>query len=91
MTTNQKKAVIKKYVKDMMKESHKVMIKRIDKALNSGAIDIDAYDPHNNFMILPRVILIAILESEADQYKPGAGSYWHRPMKKEVNNIRYFI
>lgn len=42
MTNTQKKRKIKSLVKEMLKESHKAMIGKIDIVLNSGAVDIDA-------------------------------------------------
>lgn len=85
-----KKAKIKKLALDMLKESHEAMVKNIDKALNSGAIDVDDWDENSNPMILPKCIVTAVLEQEATQYD-GTGTSFEKKIKKEVKNIRYFI
>ena len=86
--TNKEK--IKDLVLSMLKESHEAMIKKVDKALNSGAIDIDAWDENNAPMILPKCIVTAILQDESHQYDEK-GTSFERTIKKEVKNIRYFI
>ena len=43
--------------------------KNIKKALTCGALDTEAWDEKNAPMILPKIIAIAVLESEANQYK----------------------
>ena len=90
MTTKSKKAKIKKLVSDMLKDSQKAMLKNIDKAINSGAIDVDDWDENISPMILPKCIVTAILEQEATQYD-GSGTSFEKQIKKEVKNIRYFI
>ena len=90
MTTKSKKAKIKKLVSDMLKDSQKAMPKNIDKAINSGAIDVDDWDENISPMILPKCIATAILEQEATQYD-GSGTSFEKQIKKEVKNIRYFI
>lgn len=42
MTNTQKKRKIKSLVKEMLKESHNAMIGKVDRVLNSSAIDLDA-------------------------------------------------
>lgn len=90
MTTRQKKAKIKRLVKDMLKESHKKAIANIDKALNAGCIDIDGWDSDNAPMVLPKTILTAILEEEARQYT-ARNTRYERKVKKEVENIKMFL
>lgn len=85
-----KKQKIKKLVKDMLIESHKKALKKIDKALNSGCINIDGWDEENAPMILPKCILTAILEDEARQYTARCTKY-EKQMKKKVKNIKYFL
>jgi len=41
-------------------------------------------------MILPKCIVVAVLESEADQYK-ATGTSFEKEVKKEVRNLRCFI
>ena len=81
---------IKKLVADMLKESQAAMVKKIDAALNSGAIDIEVWDENSNPMILPKCIVTAILENESKQYE-GKGTSFEKQIKKEVKNIRYFL
>ena len=90
MTNTQKKRKIKSLVKEMLNDSHKAMIGKIDHVLNSGAIDIDAWCESHNPMILPKCIVTAILQDESHQYE-GKGTSFEKMIKKEVRNIRYII
>ena len=90
MTTQEKKNKIKSLAEDMLKESFDAMIKKVEKALNSGAIDIDSWDENNNPMILPKCIVTAILQDESTQYE-GKGTSFEKQVKKEVQNIRYYL
>jgi hypothetical protein len=85
-----KKEQIKELVIDMLNESHETMIKKVDKALDSGAVDIEGWDLSNGPMILPKCIVTAILQQESTQYD-GTGTGFERRVRKEVKNIRYFI
>ena len=90
MTTQDKKNKIKSLVTDMLNESHEAMVKKIDKALNSGADDVDDWDETHNPMILPKCIVTAILQNESTQYE-GKGTTFEKQVKKEVQNIKYNI
>ena len=90
MTRLQKEKKIKKLVKEMIVESHKAALKKIDKAINCGALDIDSWDEKDAPMVVPKTITVALLESEASQYY-GHGTAYKKKIKKEVSNIRYFI
>ena len=90
MNTQEKKEEIKSLVADMLKNSYEAMIKKIDMGINSGAINIDAWDEKDKPMILPRCIVTAILEQESTQYL-GKGTSYEKQIKKEVKNIRYFL
>lgn len=90
MTNLQKKRKIKSLVKEMLKESHKAMIGKIDRTLNSGAIDIDAWSESYAPMILPKCIVIALLQNESRQYS-GRGTSFEKRVKREVKNISYFL
>jgi hypothetical protein len=90
MKTNTKKNKIKAHVKDMLKQSNKAMLEKIDKAINSGAIDIDSWEEDNKPMVLPKTIVTALLESESTQYR-GIGTSHEKRIKKDVKNLRYFI
>lgn len=88
--TAQKRKKIKSLVVDMMKESYEHMIKKIDTALDSSAVDIDGWDELYSPMILPKCIITAILEGESTQYS-ASGTSFEKQIKKEVKNIRYFL
>lgn len=85
---NRKK--IKALALKMLQNSQKEMEAKIDKALNSGALDIDAWDENINSQILPKIITKAILENEADQYS-AKGTSFEKEVKKEVKNLKYFL
>lgn len=82
-----KKAKLKRLASEMLKDSQKAMKDKIDKAINSGSLDIDSWDER---MILPKVIVAAILEDEAEQYK-GKGTSFEKSVKKEITNLKYFL
>lgn len=88
--TKNNKEKIAELVKDMLNKSHETMVDKINKALNSGAVDVDEWDESNNPMILPKCILIAILQDEATQYE-AKGTSFEKQVKNEVKNIRYFL
>jgi hypothetical protein len=85
-----KEKQIKKLVTDMLKDSHKAMLNKIDKILASGAIDVDSWDENRNPMILPKCIVTALLEDESTQYN-GSGTSFEKEIKNEVKNIKCFI
>lgn len=82
-----KKAKLKRLASEMLKDSQKAMKDKIDKAINSGSLDIDSWDER---MILPKVIVAAILEDEAGQYK-GKGTSFEKSVKKQITNLKYFL
>jgi len=84
------KEKIKELALEMLERSFEIMKTKVDKALKSGAVDIDGWDGSHNFMLLPKSILIAILEDEADQYK-ATGTSFEKQIKKEVKDIKYFL
>lgn len=86
----EQKEKIKALVIELLNTSHEEMIKKIDRALNSGALDIENWDEKTSPMILPKTIATAILESEATQYS-ARGTSFERRIKRDVKNLRYFI
>ena len=90
MTTKAKKNKIKKLAVDMLKASHKEQLKMVEKALNAGAIDVDAWDENSTPMVLPKTIIVAIFQREADQYD-GTGTSHEKRIKKEVRNLKCFL
>jgi hypothetical protein len=92
MTTNKKKAKIKSLVNCQLKVAIKQMRENIDRALNSGAIDIDGWDENISRMVLPNTIVVAILEdASSSSILNGRGTKYEKRVKREVKNIRYFI
>ena len=90
MTTQEKKEKVKQLAIDMLTESLAAMIKQVDKAINSGAIDIDQWSEDDKPMILPKIITTAILQTESEQYE-GKGTSYEKYIKKEVKNVKYFL
>jgi hypothetical protein len=74
----------------MLNQSHKEMIKKIDVALNSGAIDIESWEEDNVPMVFPKTIVAAILQRESWQYE-GKGTSYEKKIKKEIKNLHYFL
>jgi len=75
---------------EMMELSFEIMRTKIKKVLKSGAVDVSGWDANYNSMLLPKAILIAILEDEADQYK-GQGTSFEKQIKKDVKNIKNYV
>lgn len=90
MTHSEKKQKISALASGMLKQSYEAMEKKIEKALNVGAIDVDGWDENNAPMILPKCIVMALLLDESEQYS-AKGTSFERQIKKEVLNIRQFI
>jgi len=90
MNTADKKNKIKQLAIDMLKESQEAQLKLVEKALNSGALDIDAWDENDKPMILPKIIVTAVLQRESQQYEAKGTSY-EKKVKKEVNNLKIFL
>jgi len=86
----EKKERLRQHVCDMLEESYKVMIRKVDKALNSSAVDIEGWDEKNGPMILPKCIVTAILQDESTQYE-GKGTSFEKMIRIEVRNIKLFI
>ena len=84
------KEQIAELVKEMLNQSHKVMLKKIDKVLNSGGVNTETWNKYGSPMILPKCIVTAILQNESTQYE-GKGTSFEKQVKKEVKNIRYFL
>lgn len=84
------KEKIKEIVKHLLDQSAESMEAKIEKAIKSGALDISNWDEKFNSMILPKTIVIALLEDEADQYK-GRGTSYEKQIKKDVNNLKCYL
>lgn len=60
------KKQLQKKTRELIRESAANMRKNIEKAINSGAVDLDAYEDNYE---LPRIVLGALLRNESFQYK----------------------
>lgn len=81
---------IAELVKDILTESHKAMLKKIDKVLNSGYVDTESWSKDSSPMILPKCIVTAILQNESTQYE-AKGTSFEKHVKKEAKNICSFL
>jgi len=90
METQNKKEKIKSLVIEMLNQSHNAMIKDIDRAINSGALDIDNWNESDKPMIIPKIIVTTILQKESKQYE-AKGTSFDKLIKKVVNNLHYFL
>lgn len=90
MTNQEKREKVKSLVEEMLNESHDAVMKKIDKALDCGAIDISDWSATNAPMMLPKCIVVALLEEEARQYDCRGTSY-QRKVKKLVSSIRLYL
>jgi hypothetical protein len=90
MTTQEKKEKIEALVIEILNDSKEAMVKKITMALNCGALDIEDWDENKSPMIVPKIIIAALLESESTQYS-ARGTSFEKKIKKEVKNLRYYI
>ena len=79
--------ITKRQLKAKTKELIKNSTKHIDKAIASGAIDLNSYE--DNY-ILPKILLCALLKEEMHQYKP-LGDDKKKTMQKEIDNIHSLL
>ncbi len=84
--TDKNRKKIKKLAVDILKDSFKHQLAKIDKALDSGAVDIGGWDENYNPAILPKCIVVAVLNSEASQLD-GKGTKFEKQLKKDVKRI----
>ena len=66
------------------------MSEKIDKALKSGAIDIDGWDEKNGQYRLPKAVVSALLSDAADSFN-GRGTSFEKEQKKDIENIKLFL
>ena len=59
------KKQLQQKTRELIRESADSMCKNIEKAINSGAIDLDAYDDYE----LPKIVLGALLRREVWNYE----------------------
>ena len=90
MTNEDKKALIVYKVDLLIDGLSSDILDIAAKILNSGCVDVENYDPKSNGMILPKTILVAILQDFAEAYA-CKGTSFEKQIKKDVKNIRMFI
>ena len=90
MTTADTKRKIESLITEMLNESYETMLKNVDKILNSGCLDIESWDENNKPMFLPKCVVSAIVMNEGRQYQ-GKGTGYEKRIKKEVENIKFFL
>jgi len=85
-----KKEQIKVITFDLLAESFNHMVEKIDKAIASGALDIDSFDPKKDRYIIPNIIARAILEDEVSTYE-FKGTRYEKIIRKQVKNLKLFL
>jgi hypothetical protein len=85
-----KKHLITHLAKGVLANAFEEMNKGIEKALNSGALNLDSWNENVNPMILPKIIAIALLEDSATQLN-GKGTCFEKEMSNEIKNLKLFL
>ena len=89
MDIENKKVEIARLARSILDYSYEHGKDKIDQAINSGALDLDSWELDRK-MIIPKIIVRAILETESDQYD-GKGTSWEKNIRKETKNLKLFI
>jgi len=84
------KETIEILVNEMLDDAFNAIKKKVTKAINSGGLDVDSWDENENKMIIPKTIVIALLEDEAEQYK-GKGTSFEKKVAKDVKKLKYYL
>jgi hypothetical protein len=88
--TNKEK--IKSLVLEMLETSHKAMINKLDNVFkHNTVINIDNWNVSNEPMIIPKNIVVALLESEANQYTVPNSYPNARKIKQQTELIKYSL
>ena len=77
------KAQLRKKIKELIRKGKPEVDRMLEKAINSGAIDIEGAE--DNYL-LPKIILSALYSELAWQYEPLT-----KEGKAEVKNLKRFI
>ena len=85
-----KKKRIEEICNELLDNSIEAMRYQIKKSINSGALDINNWDENIDSMIIPKIIMIAVLKDEAEQYS-AKGTSFEKQIKREVKNLINFI
>ena len=84
------KTKIAAHVLSMLDECYRNADKLVEKALNSGAIDVSGWDEKDKPMLVPKAIVIAILREQANQHDAKGTSY-EKQIEKQAKNIQLFL
>lgn len=90
MNYEDKKDKVREIATRLLAQSQAEMLAKVEKAINSGAVDIDGWDEGCNPMILPKSIVSAVLQYESGQYD-CAGTSFEKEVKRNVKNLRHFL
>lgn len=86
------KEKVKALVIEMLNDSHKAMLKKLETILNNtDVIDLENWDEKNAPMLLPKMIVTALLESDSKQYSLPKNYPNARQLKQQIKNISYII
>lgn len=86
-----KKEKLKKLTNEVLKGAYEAMLAQVDKCIESGALDIDSWDPDKDgFMLLPKIITVALMDIERDQYT-ARGTSHDRFVRKQISNLKYYL
>lgn len=86
-----KQQALKSLILEHLEYDYRDMRDRVvNRVLNSGAIDVDGWNPEYNRMILVHSVLIALFDSSADNRK-ATGTSFEKEVKSNVKNIRCFV
>ena len=77
------KAQFKQKAKQLKKEVNKLIDTRIDKVIQSGAVDFDKYE--NNYL-LPKIFISAIGSEIENQFMPLT-----KESRKEQKNLKLYL
>ena len=88
--TDLNKLKIKLLTENFLADAYIAMEKKIEKAIQSGSLDIDSWEENNNPAIIPKIIVTALLEDESKQWS-CEGSSFQKEMRKEINNLKLFL
>jgi DNA replication protein DnaD len=89
MSLEQTKDFVYNQALEMLEISKDLMVRSINKIINSGLVDWDSFDI-NKKMIIPKTILLAVLEEEAQGYK-GKGTSLERKVRKTANKYKEIL
>ena len=85
-----KKIKIHNLTEKLLNDSYVAMQQNIYKAINSGVLDIESWDETKNPTVIPKIIVITLLEKEAEHYN-SISFYYHKHIETEIQNLKNSI